>query len=120
MLLSSYTLVYFRHPITGQKPISDFLVALDDKARAKVLKTAAFLIERNGYLDEPFSRHVQGKLRELRVQSGKLRIRVFYFLPAGRKVVLLHCFLKSTPRTPLNEIATAVARLDLFVACDKS
>jgi phage-related protein len=60
-----------------------------------------------GYLDEPYSRHIKGKIRELRVDFSKNRHRIFYFISVKKAIILLHAFLKKTTKTPISEIKKA-------------
>lgn len=61
---------------------------------------------------EPYSRHIKGKIRELRVDFGKNRFRIFYFLFIKKTIVILHGFKKDTQKTPPYEIAKAEKRLE--------
>lgn len=63
----------------GKSPVLKYLEKLTDKEKAKILKYIEFLRERKGVLDEPYSKHIKGKIRELRVDFGKNRHRIFYF-----------------------------------------
>lgn len=60
------------------------------------------LKERGGYLDEPYSKHIKGKIRELRVDFARKHHRIFYFAFVGKKIILLHAFLKKSEK-PLKE-----------------
>jgi len=54
------------------------------------------LAERGPLLDEPYTRQLRGKLRELRFYLGTRgdAVRVSYFIAAGRRIVLLTVFRK--------------------------
>ncbi|MBI2641952.1 MAG: type II toxin-antitoxin system RelE/ParE family toxin [Candidatus Wildermuthbacteria bacterium] len=82
---------------------------LRKKEKAKVSKYIEFLRVSHGYLDEPYSKHIKGKIRELRVDFARNRHRIFYFTFIGRKIILLHVFLKKTAKTPNAEIRKAEA-----------
>ena len=84
-----------------------YLENLNDKERAKVLKYIEFLREHKGYLDEPYSKHIGGKIRELRVDFFKNKHRIFYFVFVGKNIILLRAFLKRTNKTPVSEIKKA-------------
>jgi len=43
----------------------------------------------------------------LRVDISSKRHRIFYFTFVGKNIILLHAFLKKTPKTPLSEIKIA-------------
>ena len=59
----------------------------------------------------PYSRHVSGKIRELRAAAGRRDYRVLYFAFVGRRFVLLHAFAKQTARTPASELEIAERRM---------
>lgn len=84
--------------------------------RTKIVKYIEWLRANNGILDEPYSRHISGKIRELRVDFAKNRFRIFYFLFIKKTIIILHGFKKDTQKTPSYEIAKAQQRLeDVFV-----
>ena len=91
----------------GISPVLGYIEHLNIKERAKVLKYIEFLREHDGYLDEPYSKHIKGKIRELRVDFSKSRHRIFYFVFIEKNIVLLHAFSKKTEKTPLAEIKKA-------------
>jgi hypothetical protein len=64
--------------------------------------TAAFyvdlLAERGPLLGEPYTRQLDGKLRELRFHLDRRAVRVTYWIASGRRIVLLTVFAKSRMR----------------------
>ena len=88
----------------GKAPVREYIDGLSVKERAKVFKYIDFLRENDGKLDEPYSRHIEGKIRELRVDFHRNRHRIFYFTFISRRIILLHAFLKKTAKTPISEI----------------
>ena len=60
-------------------PVIKYIERLSKKEKAKILKYIEFLRDRKGYLDEPYSKHIKGKIRELRVDFSRNRHRIFYF-----------------------------------------
>ncbi len=91
----------------GKAPVREYIDTLNLKEKAKVLKYIDFLRQNDGKLDEPYSRHIEGKIRELRVDFHHNRHRIFYFSFIGKKIIFLHAFLKKTAKTPINEINQA-------------
>ncbi len=61
-------------------------------------RVADLLAEQPTTLDEPHSRHLGGKLRELRFRLGDANQRITYWLAPGRRVVLLTVFRKTRMR----------------------
>jgi hypothetical protein len=72
--------------------------------------TAAFhvdlLAEQGPLLGQPYTRQLDGKLRELRFHSAGRAVRVTYWIAAGRRIVLLTVFVKTRMREN-HEIARA-------------
>ena len=102
-----YKIVYFKRFDTEEIPVRVYIGNLEKKERAKILKYIEFLRQNKGCLDEPYSRHIRGKIRELRVDFAKNRHRIFYFTFIGKNIILLHAFLKKTAKTPEAEIEKA-------------
>jgi len=103
----------------GERPVEDFLIGLDMAPRAKVLALIQLLTEHGPALPFPYSSQVQGKLRELRTRHGRERIRVLYFGASTREWVLLHGFIKHTPKTPEQDIRIAEARMTEYLERQK-
>src|SRR3989344_1401059 len=101
-----YEVIYFKDQ-KGRIPVKEYIKGLRLKDRAKVLKYIDLLERSQGVLDEPYSRHIEGKIRELRVDFSKNKHRIFYFAFINKKIILLHAFLKKTAKTPISEINKA-------------
>ena len=102
-----YKVKFYKNIETGQVPVLDYIENLNEKEKAKVLRYIEFLRENKGYLDEPYSKHIKSKIRELRVDFGKNKHRIFYFSFIKKTIILLHVFLKKTAKTPVSEIKKA-------------
>jgi len=106
--MDEYKVKFFIDPETGHIPVRSYLDDVSDKERAKILKYVEFLREHQGVLDEPYARHIRDKIRELRVDFGRNRHRIFFFTFIGKNIILLHAFLKKTAQTPESEIIKAL------------
>lgn len=95
----------------ARQPVSDFIASLPQKDQARVYWTLDLLREFGLDLGMPYARHVQGKLWELRVRSGRNIYRILYFAHTGQRFVLLHAFEKKTRKMPRRELAVAEHRL---------
>lgn len=102
-----YKVKFYKDLRKNSSPVLEYIERLRAKERAKVLKYIDFLREHEGKLDEPYSKHIKGKIRELRVDFGRNRHRIFYFTFTRKNIILLHAFLKKTAKTPLSEIKKA-------------
>lgn len=102
-----YKVKFYKDYKNGKSPILEYVNDLNIKEKAKVLKYIEFLRINKGILDEPYSKHIKGKIRELRVDFSSKRHRIFYFTFINKNIILLHAFLKRTNKTPLSEIKKA-------------
>lgn len=103
-----YRVKFYRDSRTGKSPVYDYIRCLNEKSRAKIYKYIDYLVDNNGYLDEPCSRHIQGKIRELRVDFANNRYRIFYFAFINRIIVFLHGYRKKTDKAPIRDINIAI------------
>jgi len=103
-----YKVYYYRNSQNRRVPVFEYIEKLSPKEKAKVLKYIEFLRENKGYLDEPYSKHIKGKIRELRVDFSRNRHRVFYITVIEKKIILLHSFFKKTVKTPKQAIVQAM------------
>ena len=67
------------------------------------------------HLDEPYSRQLAGKLRELRFYLGREAVRVSYYVAGGRRIILLTVFRKSQRREAA-EVRRAQAAMERCLA----
>ena len=86
--------------------------ALPDDIRARFRRMAA-LIESNGLerMHEPYVKHLDGKLWEMRLNGRDGIARTLYFAATGRRVIVVRAFVKKTQKTPRSEIALAHKRM---------
>ena len=107
MIYNEYGVKFYKDIETGRSPALEYIEGLRDKEGSKIFKYIEFLRINKGYLEEPYSKHIKGKIRELRVDFGCNRHRVFYFTFIKKTIILLHAFLKKTNKTPTSEIERA-------------
>ncbi|MEX2525144.1 MAG: type II toxin-antitoxin system RelE/ParE family toxin [Gammaproteobacteria bacterium] len=63
------------------------------------------------HLREPHAKHLEGKLWELRAKGGEGIARAIYITVTGRRVVILHAFVKKSAKTPAKALRIARQRL---------
>jgi hypothetical protein len=63
----------------GEAPVEEYLKSLPIQHRAKTLALIKMLEQHGPSLPFPYSSQVLGKLRELRTQQGKDKLRILYF-----------------------------------------
>lgn len=87
------------------------VAALPAELRSK-LERFAGLIEAHGLaaMKEPFAKHLEGKLWELRFSGRSVIARSLYVTVTGKRVVVVRTFVKKTQKTPRREIELALVR----------
>ena len=78
-----------------EREVRSWLGGLPDRDLGRVDFIVGLLAEQAESLGEPYSRHLGGKVRELRFRILRQQTRVTYWLAPGRRVVLLTVFVKS-------------------------
>ena len=71
------------------------------------------MIEANGLnaMREPYVKHLEGKLWEMRMTGRDGIARAIYFTTAPKRVIVARIFVKKTQKTPRAEIETALKRM---------
>ena len=99
--------IEFYEKLDGTEPAKDFILSLDIKMRAKVLRTVSLLGNSGPVLREPYSKPLDDGIFEIRTKFGSDITRVLYFFVVGKKVILTNGFIKKSQKTPPSEIALA-------------
>lgn len=100
----------------AEKSLSDW----PKKHRDKINHFLRLLKEQNGVLSEPYSKHIRGKIRELRINFAKARYRLLYALLPDKIIIVLAAFRKNTAKTPENIIKKAETLLNLYSKNEKN
>ena len=101
-----YQAIFYDKP-DGTIPAEDFLLAIDNKMRAKMIWTINVLRADGPEIREPYSKHLDDGIFELRAQVGTDITRVLHFFIVGKRAILTHGFIKKTDKTPPAEIERA-------------
>ncbi len=107
--------VIFYEDITGDKPVENFLLSLDIKMRAKLIGILQILQEKGNQLREPYSKHLEDGIFEIRGKVGSDITRVLYFFYLDGKIILTNGFIKKTQKTPRKEIKLAKLRRQDYI-----
>ena len=100
--------VVFYQKENGEEPIKEFLLSLNIKMRAKVMRSISIL-EKNGLeLREPFSKYLGDGIFELRVNFSSDTSRILYFFFSEGKIILTNGFMKKTQKIPRVEFEKAL------------
>lgn len=81
-----------------EQEVEEWLLSLTDDCFGQVERYVDLLAEEGVHLGEPFTRQLDGKLRELRFYLGRQQTRITYYTATGRRIVLLTVFSKTRPR----------------------
>lgn len=91
----------------GEVPVEEFLDSVNPKMRAKIYGLMGILQEKGNMLREPYSKHLEDGIFELRCKFGSDITRVLYFFYYEGKIILTNGFVKKTQKTPPKEIKRA-------------
>ena len=104
--------IEFYQKENGRVPVSEYLITLSVKIRAKAILEIELLEKHGTDLKEPYVKSIQGKkyqgLWELRIKFSSDAARILYFVFERDTFVLLHVFTKKTNKTPVQELEKAV------------
>jgi len=88
------------------------LDALPADMRARFLRIAALLEALGPYnVREPHVKHLEDKLWEMRMTGRDAIARAIYFTAQGRRLIVVHAFVKKTQKTPQRDIEIARRRM---------
>jgi hypothetical protein len=90
--------VWQRYTIEIEPEVQAWLETLSQAHYRAVERHADRLADAPTVIGEPFSRHLEGPLRELRFYLGADAFRITYWLAPGRRIVLLTVFRKTRMR----------------------
>ena len=77
--------------------VVDWYSSLTEGEQARVGFHVDRLSDQGPLLDEPHTKQLDGKLRELRFYLGSRATRITYWIAPGRVIILLTVFAKSRP-----------------------
>jgi phage-related protein len=103
-----YTIIYF------SKAVQDDILALPDTLAARYVVLTRRMLALGPHLGEPHTKAFGDGLFELRLKGAEGIARVFFCTMIGRKIVMLHSFVKKTNKTPARELDIAQTRLKEF------
>ena len=69
------------------------------------------MLEFGSNLVMPHTQTIEGGLFELRVKGKEGIARIFYCTRVGKRIVMLHVFIKKTQKIPKKELKLAIQRM---------
>jgi phage-related protein len=87
------------------------ILNLPDGLLARYLRLTDLMLEFGSNLGLPHTQAIENGLFELRVKSKEGIARVFFCTKVGKKIIMLHSFVKKSQKTPKKEIKIAKTRM---------
>jgi phage-related protein len=109
-----YDVEYYKSS-SGNIPLKDFLLSIkrnDTRKMATIRHYLNMLVEYGPKINENFKKGSSKKLRENLFELRPNNNRILFFYCTNRKIVLLHGFTKTTPKTPNKEIEKAIREIN--------
>lgn len=100
-----YTISYYSKDVRTQ------IIELPDTLAARYIVLTRRMIALGPNLGEPHTKAFGDGLFELRLKGAEGIARVFFCTLVGKRIVMLHSFVKKSDRTPLRERITAETRM---------
>jgi phage-related protein len=91
--------------------VEEEILALPDTLAARYVVLTRRMLAIGPHLTEPHTKAMGDGLFELRLKGAEGIARVFFCTLIGKKIVMLHSFIKKSNRTPKRELETAQSRL---------
>lgn len=96
---------------TTAKAVQEQIFDLPDTLAARYIVLTRRMLAIGPNLGEPHTKAMGSGLFELRLKGTEGIARVFYCTLIGKRIVILHSFVKKTDRTPKRELEVAQSRL---------
>lgn len=100
-----YTISYY------SEQVQESILDLPDTLAARYVVLTRRMISLGPNLGEPHTKAFGGSLFELRLKGAEGIARVFFCTMVGRRIIMLHSFVKKTQKTPPRELDIALTRL---------
>ena len=100
-----YTIIYFSNAVQVE------ILALPEGLRGRYIALTDRMEVYGANLGEPHTKAFGNGLFELRLKSAEGIARVFYCTLIGKRIVMLHSFVKQSQKTPMRELRIAETRM---------
>ncbi len=91
--------------------LEEQILNLPDGLLARYLRLTDLMLEFGSNLGLPHTKSIESSLFELRVKSKEGIARVFFCTKIGKKIVVLHLFIKKSQKIPKKELKIAKLRM---------
>lgn len=93
------------------KSIEQDILDLPDGLLAKYFHLTDLMTEFGPNLGLPHTKAIDKGLLELRVKSREGIARVFFCTKIGKKIIILHSYIKKSQKIPKRELKIAISRM---------
>jgi phage-related protein len=100
-----YAITYYSEEVQAE------ILALPDTLAARYVVLTRRMVAIGPNLGEPHTKAFGDGLFELRLKGAEGIARVFFGALVGKRIVMLHSFIKKSAKTPLRELKIARGRL---------
>jgi len=100
-----YSITYY------SEAVQEEILELPDTLAARYIVLTRRMVALGPNLGEPHTKAFGNGLFELRLKGVEGIARVFFCTIVGRRIVMLHSFVKKTNKTPIRELEIAESRL---------
>ena len=100
-----YTIAYY------SDSVQEDILGLPDTLAARYIVLTRRMVALGPNLGEPHTKAFGDGLFELRLKGSEGIARVFFCTLVGKRIVMLHSFIKKTDKTPAGERRIAESRL---------
>ncbi|MCX7112990.1 MAG: type II toxin-antitoxin system RelE/ParE family toxin [Proteobacteria bacterium] len=104
----NYTISYYNEAVQAE------IAGLPEMLRARYFTLTDRMEVHGANLGEPHTHPMGDGLFELRLKGAEGIARVFYCTLVGRRIVMLHSFIKKSQKTPPKELRIAETRMKEF------
>ena len=101
----SYTITYYSEAVKTE------IMALPETLQARYVALSYRMMDVGANLGEPHTEAFGGGLFELRLKGAEGIARVFFCTMIGKRIMMLHSFVKKTDKTPPRERRIAEKRM---------
>lgn len=91
--------------------VEEEILSLPSGLLARYLRLTDLMVEFGSNLGMPHTRFLKGGLIELRIKSKEGIARVFFCTSIGKRIVILHLFIKKSNKIPQKEIEITKSRM---------
>lgn len=100
-----YRIAYFSADVQNQ------ILSLPDTLAARYIVLTRRMVALGANLGEPHTKAMGDGLFELRLKGAEGIARVFYCTMVGRRIVMLHAYVKKSQKTPITDLQLAISRM---------